>query len=474
MPQNMFREVRRIKDFARKNGFKHLKDFPYAFAYGYRYSKDDPKIFSANWYNLPDIHVVIDQLTKDWQADNLPLTIELENEKVKITHTQLPTPHLTLPARLTLSPEISYLLGFSRIPDKTILTFSDGLVQYASHPPHCFADLIEEQLKNLLKQLDLEAPTNIVYKMHDVYEKMIALMEEKLQEKDAQCAESKKKLIEETNDPCKSTQELREQHHHELNELYVQSEDTINNLRRYYEQQMQNITSELHSQLKTQSKQFQDEMEWTTSTHEKEVDEMKQKHQMEMDQMEETHDDLQKESLDYKEKLESMEKQHLKEMESLTAKHKNSLQELADNVKNQNSLGMFIQDPMIVDCRDRADKHITAIANFDEGVMSSRKWSLKGTITGTELRDVGDMETLYVVQMQDYSGTIDISGFGGHGDVMQKFLVVGKQYYLEMIEDMSKKDISIDEIQVDEPSPNDLRVTIKNTDFHVKFLEVSE
>ena len=115
MPQNFIREVRRMKDFARKNNFKGLKDFHYAYAYGYRYSdySKDPSIFSANWYNLPDVNLVMNQLTEDWQADKLPLSIELEDEKIKITHTSLPSS----PVTLTLFPETAYLLGFAKSLD---------------------------------------------------------------------------------------------------------------------------------------------------------------------------------------------------------------------------------------------------------------------------------------------------------------------------------------------------------------------
>ena len=332
MPQNMFREVRRMRDFARKHGFEGLRDFPYAYAYGYRYSKKEPKIFSANWYDLPDVNLVMSQLTKDWETDNLPLSIELENGKVKITHSNLPSSHLSLPARLTLLPELSYLLGFAERIDeeKKFLTFADSLIVYAPHPPHCFADFVEEKLRDLLKQLNLITPANIIVKMQDMFNEMLNYVDEKLKEKDALCLESQKKLEVELNKKeyalCdKANEKLREDHHHEMNELYIQSEDTINNLKRFYEREIQNLNKEHDSHLKEQTEKFEEDMVLEQDDHKKEVDGIRKDHQVELET-------IQTQTEDDKEKLMEM---HRKELEDLSEKHQTELDKIKQEVQNQ-------------------------------------------------------------------------------------------------------------------------------------------
>lgn len=450
MPQNFIREVRRMKDFARKNNFKGLKDFHYAYAYGYRYSdySKDPSIFSANWYNLPDVNLVMNQLTEDWQADKLPLSIELEDEKIKITHTSLPSS----PVTLTLFPETAYLLGFAESlddPNGRVLTFTDNSSKYAPHVPHGFADLVEEKLRHLLRQL--EAPADIVYKMHDIYNKMINMMEEKMKEKDQQCLEAKNKLEQDKDSLCETSKiSLLEDHHHELNELHVKTEDTINNLRRFYEREMLSLNNKHDSEVSKQAKEFNDQMDLTIDSHNKEMNRMKQEHQQEL---------IDNQTVT----------QHLKEMDG--SQHKVDMDEL--NVHNQNSLGMVQEEPMIVDFKDRVDKHITSIQNFDEDAMTYSKWNLKGVIIDSTVKDIGDNESLFVVKLQDYSGTIEIAGFGKNGTEMGKFLEVGKQYYVEMVERIDNGNMDLDEIvKMNDVSPTNLTVTIHNTSFKVKFVEV--
>ena len=489
MPQNFFREVRTMRDFARKHGFKNLKDFPYAHAYGYRYSKKDPRILSANWYNLPDVNLVIDQLTKDWETDNLPLTIELENGKVKITHTPLSSPHHhTLPADLTLFPEISYLLGFSESIQGggRVINFNDSLVQYAPHLPHCFADLTEEKLNHLLKKLDLEAPANIVIKMHDTMNKMIEMVEEKLKEKDEQCAEAKKRLIKEKDESCKtSKKKLKLDHHHEINELYVQSEDTINNLRRFYEREIDNLTKEDESNLNEQSKKLKCDLELTSDKVQREMQAMIKKSELELStemddnlQAPSFDDEIQKPSLDIdlsnpslelKENLSSKEE----EMEKLVNDQNSDEGELSKDTPNQKDPKMNFQEQMIVDCEKTQDNQITLISKFDEKVNSSLKWSLKGAVKASGMKDIGNDESLFVVTLQDCSGTIDIAGFGDNATVMQNLLELGKQYYVEMIDwNEKEKDIFLNEdVKLEEVSPSNLRVSIKNNVFKVKIVE---
>ena len=153
------------------------------------------------------------------------------------------------------------------------------------------------------------------------------------------------------------------------------------------------------------------------------------------------------------------------------SQHKVDMDEL--NVHNQNSLGMVQEEPMIVDFKDRVDKHITSIQNFDEDAMTYSKWNLKGVIIDSTVKDIGDNESLFVVKLQDYSGTIEIAGFGKNGTEMGKFLEVGKQYYVEMVERIDNGNMDLDEIvKMNDVSPTNLTVTIHNTNFKVKFVEV--
>ena len=128
---------------------------------------------------------------------------------------------------------------------------------------------------------------------------------------------------------------------------------------------------------------------------------------------------------------------------------------------------------MIVDFKDRVDKHITSIQNFDEDVMTYSKWNLKGVIIDSTVKDIGDNESLFVVKLQDYSGSIEIAGFGKNGAEMRKFLEVGKQYYVDLVERIDNGNMDLDEIvKMNDVSPTNLTVTIHNTSFKVKFVEV--
>ena len=56
---------------------------------------------------------------------------------------------------------------------------------------------------------------------------------------------------------------------------------------------------------------------------------------------------------------------------------------------------------------------------------------------------------------------------------MGKFLEVGKQYYVEMVERIDNGNMDLDEIvKMNDVSPTNLTVTIHNTSFKVKFVEV--
>ena len=348
---------------------------------------------------------------------------------------------------MTFFPETAYLLGFAESlddPNGRVLTFTDNSSKYAPHVPHGFADLVEEKLRHLLRQL--EAPADIVYKMHDIYNKMINMMEEKMKEKDQQCLEAKNKLEQDKDSLCETSKiSLLEDHHHELNELHVKTEDTINNLRRFYEREMLSLNNKHDSEVSKQAKEFNDQMDLTIDSHNKEMNRMKQEHQQELHQT-------------------------VTEMDG--SQHKVDMDEL--NVHNQNSLGMVQgEEPMIVDFKDRVDKHITPIQNFDEDAMTYSKWNLKGVIIDSTVKDIGDNESLFVVKLQDYSGTIEIAGFGKNGAEMRKFLEVGKQYYVDLVERIDNGNMDLDEIvKMNDVSPTNLTVTIHNTSFKVKFVEV--
>ena len=125
------------------------------------------------------------------------------------------------------------------------------------------------------------------------------------------------------------------------------------------------------------------------------------------------------------------------------------------------------------DCRDRVLNNVTAIVNFEEELTLDR-WKLKGVVVRGEEVDTGFGESIYVMTMKDPTGEIDISAFGEHGRVLKSLSVVGKEFYVEKTEDLRNENLyQRENVDRNVGLMGELRVSIRNNSFRVKFEEVN-
>ena len=115
----------------------------------------------------------------------------------------------------------------------------------------------------------------------------------------------------------------------------------------------------------------------------------------------------------------------------------------------------------IKDCRDRKEKGITPIEHFD--LFYDQNWKIKGVVKAfndesmTLNPNLKDPHKFFVLKLEDYSSSINISGFDRNAELLSELAVKGVEYYVTKTDDQS-----------------DITVTIHNNLYKVKFEVVNK
>ena len=115
----------------------------------------------------------------------------------------------------------------------------------------------------------------------------------------------------------------------------------------------------------------------------------------------------------------------------------------------------------IKDCRDRKENGITPIEHFE--LFYDQNWKIKGVVCAfnddsmTLNPNSNDPHKFFVLQLEDYSSKINISGFDRNAELLSELAVKGVEYYLTKTDDQS-----------------DITVTIHNNLYKVKFEVVNK
>ena len=122
------------------DGYKKIMD-DYLFSYTEEATSKRPQIETLREWYTPDILHIIKRLNSEWETKNLPLFIEIENEKVKISH-KYPD-DIGDVAELRLFPKLAYVLGYFETEYSLvgcILKFNEEEAYVAPYKPKSFLE----------------------------------------------------------------------------------------------------------------------------------------------------------------------------------------------------------------------------------------------------------------------------------------------------------------------------------------------
>ena len=160
------------------------------------------------------------------------------------------------------------------------------------------------------------------------------------------------------------------------------------------------------------------------------------------------------------EKVEKLFEKLTDQLEQIYIKNKHILAKLrAENFVNKKC--EKICETEIEDCRDRKEKGIIPIEHFD--LFYDQNWKIKGVVKAfndesmTLNPNLKDPHKFFVLKLEDYSSSINISGFDRNAELLSELAVKGVEYYVTKTDDQS-----------------DITVTIHNNLYKVKFEVVNK
>ena len=97
------------------------------------------------------------------------------------------------------------------------------------------------------------------------------------------------------------------------------------------------------------------------------------------------------------------------------------------------------------DCRDREEKHIAPIKDFD--LIYDQFWTVKGEVLGGQMTTMGFDENtkgkMFSLNLKDHTGNLTITAFGGNAEVLSGLAVDGMEYYISNTNDETDMTASI-------------------------------
>jgi hypothetical protein len=131
------------------------------------------------------------------------------------------------------------------------------------------------------------------------------------------------------------------------------------------------------------------------------------------------------------------------ELEYETKLNKTKL-ELEKRQEKEFAKMVFEKELELKDCRDREEKDITPIKDFD--LFHDQLWIIKGAVLGGEITTWEERDLIgkmYTMNIKDNTGEISITAFGGHAEVLSGLVVDGMEYYISNTNDENDMTASI-------------------------------
>ena len=107
----------------------------YLYTYSENETSERPRVeFTREWFT-PDVKHIIKRLNNEWEINNIPLTVEIKNERVSISH-KFPNSIGEI-AQIRLYPKLAYILGYTETEYTVVgqvLRFDSQVEYVAPHP----------------------------------------------------------------------------------------------------------------------------------------------------------------------------------------------------------------------------------------------------------------------------------------------------------------------------------------------------
>ena len=141
------------------------------------------------------------------------------------------------------------------------------------------------------------------------------------------------------------------------------------------------------------------------------------------------------------------------ELESEAKWEKNEL-ELKEEIEKECSRRLSEEDLKLKDCRDREEKDITPLQDFD--LIYDQYWTIKGVVQGGQMTNMGfDGNTqgkMFSLDIKDHTGNLNITAFSANAEVLSGLAVAGMEYYISNTND-----------------ENDITASINNNAYKIRF-----
>ena len=108
----------------------------------------------------PNLEKIIFELQQKWDENNVPLKIEIEDKRIKITHK---TPdQIGKLAQLKLSPNLAFMFGYTGVVERNgqFLRFDEHSEYLAPHEPKLFMDYCR---KNHIKEIRNDEEVELMF-----------------------------------------------------------------------------------------------------------------------------------------------------------------------------------------------------------------------------------------------------------------------------------------------------------------------
>ena len=119
--------------------------------------------------------------------------------------------------------------------------------------------------------------------------------------------------------------------------------------------------------------------------------------------------------------------------------------------KNLNEMAVKLKD-----ARDRLEKKVLPIKDFNN--FYDKEWMIKGCVSEGQMTRMGkddNISKMYTMKITDYSGSLSITTFGKHAELLSKIYEDGMGYYVG-----NKSD------------PNAMTASINNNAFKITFIPI--
>ena len=119
--------------------------------------------------------------------------------------------------------------------------------------------------------------------------------------------------------------------------------------------------------------------------------------------------------------------------------------ELEEKLEKEFTKRLSEKELKLRDCRDREEKYITPIKDFD--LFYDQFWTIKGVVLGGQMTTMGidenTKEKMFSLNLKDHTGNLTITAFDGNAEVLSGLAVGGMEYYISNTNDENDMTASI-------------------------------